>query len=52
MEQVPGKTGQKPGFSIKSKEVVPKTEILEQHQWFIIFDASTGAGRYQCFLYP
>jgi hypothetical protein len=24
------KTGQKPGFSIKSKEAVPKTEVLEQ----------------------
>jgi hypothetical protein len=26
------KTGQKPGFSIKSKEAVPKTEVLEQPQ--------------------
>jgi hypothetical protein len=24
------KTGQRPGFSLKSKETVPKTEILEQ----------------------
>jgi hypothetical protein len=29
-EQAPGKTGQKPGFSVKSKESVPKTEVLEQ----------------------
>jgi hypothetical protein len=29
-EQAPGKTGQKPGFSVKSKEAVPKTEVLEQ----------------------
>jgi hypothetical protein len=28
--QALGKTGQKPGFSPKSKEAVPKTEILEQ----------------------
>jgi hypothetical protein len=27
-----GKTGQKPGFSAKSKEAVPKTEVLEQPQ--------------------
>ncbi|MDR2759115.1 MAG: hypothetical protein LBB78_07030 [Spirochaetaceae bacterium] len=32
MEQAPGKTGQNPGFSIKSKEAVPKTEVLEQPQ--------------------
>jgi hypothetical protein len=25
-----GKTGQNPGFSIKFKEAVPKTEVLEQ----------------------
>jgi hypothetical protein len=30
MEQALGKTGQKPGFSIKSKEAVPKNEVLEQ----------------------
>jgi hypothetical protein len=30
MEQALGKTGQKPGFSIKSKKAVPKTEVLEQ----------------------
>jgi hypothetical protein len=30
LEQALGKTGQKPGFSIKSKEAVPKTEVLEQ----------------------
>jgi hypothetical protein len=29
-EQAPGKTGQKPGFSVNSRESVPKTEILEQ----------------------
>jgi hypothetical protein len=29
-EQAPGKTGQKPGFSVKSKEAVLKTEFLEQ----------------------
>jgi hypothetical protein len=29
-EQVPGKTGQKPGFSVKSGESAPKTEFLEQ----------------------
>jgi hypothetical protein len=28
--QAPGKTGQKPGFSVKSKEAVLKTEVLEQ----------------------
>jgi hypothetical protein len=33
MVQALGKTGQKPGFSIKSKEAVPKTEVLEQPQW-------------------
>jgi hypothetical protein len=31
-EQAPGKTGQNPGFSVKSKEAVPKTEVLEQPQ--------------------
>jgi hypothetical protein len=30
LEQALGKTEQKPGFSIKSKEAVPKTEVLEQ----------------------
>jgi hypothetical protein len=29
-EQAPGKPGQKPGFSVKSKEAVPITEALEQ----------------------
>jgi hypothetical protein len=29
-EQAPGKTGQNPGFSVKSREAVPKTEVLEQ----------------------
>jgi hypothetical protein len=29
-EQAPGKTGQRPGFSVNSKEAVPKTEFLEQ----------------------
>jgi hypothetical protein len=28
--QALGKTGQKPGFSPKSKEAVPKTAVLEQ----------------------
>jgi hypothetical protein len=28
--QALGKTGQKPGFSAKSKEAVPKAEVLEQ----------------------
>jgi hypothetical protein len=28
--QALGKTGQKPGFSAKSKEAVPKSDILEQ----------------------
>jgi hypothetical protein len=28
--QALGKTCQEPGFSIKSKEAVPKTEVLEQ----------------------
>jgi hypothetical protein len=32
MEQAPGKTGQNPVFSIKSKKAVPKTEVLEQPQ--------------------
>jgi hypothetical protein len=32
MGQALGKTGQKPVFSIKSKEAVPKTEVLEQPQ--------------------
>jgi hypothetical protein len=30
LEQALGKTGQKPGFSTKFKEAVPKTEVLEQ----------------------
>jgi hypothetical protein len=30
LEQALGKTGQKPGFSSKSKETVPKAEVLEQ----------------------
>jgi hypothetical protein len=30
--QALGKTGQKPGFSVKSKEAVPKPEVLEQPQ--------------------
>jgi hypothetical protein len=30
LKQALGKTDQKPGFSIKSKEAVPKTEVLEQ----------------------
>jgi hypothetical protein len=29
-EQALGKTGQEPGFSVKSKETVPKAEVLEQ----------------------
>jgi hypothetical protein len=32
-EQALGKTSQKPGFSTKSKEAVPKTEVLEQPQF-------------------
>ncbi|MDR2785264.1 MAG: hypothetical protein LBB83_05060 [Treponema sp.] len=32
LEQALGKPGQKPGFSSKSKEAVPKTEVLEQPQ--------------------
>jgi hypothetical protein len=28
--QALGKTGQKPGFSAKSKETVPKSDILKQ----------------------
>jgi hypothetical protein len=28
--QALGKTGQKPGFSTKSREAVPKSDILEQ----------------------
>jgi hypothetical protein len=32
LEQALGKTGQKPVFSSKSKEAVPKTEVLEQPQ--------------------
>jgi hypothetical protein len=38
--QALGKTGQEPGFSIKSKEAVPKTEVLEQPQ--IIDDSFTA----------
>jgi hypothetical protein len=30
LEQALEKTGQNPGFSIKSKEAVPKNEVLEQ----------------------
>jgi hypothetical protein len=30
LEQAFGKTGQKPSFSVKSKEAVPKSEVLEQ----------------------
>jgi hypothetical protein len=36
LEQALGKIGQKPGFSTKSKEAVPKTEVLEQPQDNII----------------
>jgi hypothetical protein len=32
LNQALGKTGQKPGFSTKSKVAVPKTEVLEQPQ--------------------
>jgi hypothetical protein len=30
LKQALGNTGQKPGISIKFKEAVPKTEVLEQ----------------------
>jgi hypothetical protein len=36
LEQALRKTGQRPGFSIKSKEAVPKTEVLEQPQYIRI----------------
>jgi hypothetical protein len=42
--QALGKTGQEPGFSIKSKEAVPKTEVLEQP---LIIQAS-GKGEPAC----
>jgi hypothetical protein len=32
LEQALGKAGQNPGFSLKSREAVPKTEVLEQPQ--------------------
>jgi hypothetical protein len=32
-----GKTGKKPGFSPKSKEAVPKTEVLEQPRLLNLF---------------
>jgi hypothetical protein len=32
LEQALGKTGQKPRFSLKSREAVPKTAVLEQPQ--------------------
>jgi hypothetical protein len=35
--QALGKTGQKPGFSVKSKEAVPKIEVLEQFKLLFIF---------------
>jgi hypothetical protein len=33
LNQAPGKTGRKPGFSAQSREAVPKTEVLEQLQY-------------------
>jgi hypothetical protein len=37
LEQVFRKTSQKPGFSLKSKEVVPKTEVLKRPYFFLFF---------------
>jgi hypothetical protein len=36
-EQALGKIGLKPAFSLKSKEAVPKTEVLEQPQLLIFW---------------
>jgi hypothetical protein len=37
------KTGQKPGFPLKSKEAVPKTEVLEQPQFTLdLFNNPVG----------
>ncbi|MDR1353790.1 MAG: hypothetical protein LBK05_10965, partial [Treponema sp.] len=43
--QALGKTGQKPGFSPKSKEAVPKTEVLEQPHLFTTFGNSQAPCR-------
>jgi hypothetical protein len=40
--QALGKTGQKPGFSTKFKEAVPKTEVLEQPRF------SEHKSKYRC----
>jgi hypothetical protein len=37
LDQALGKTGLKPGFPAKSKEAVPKTEVLEQPRVFMDF---------------
>jgi hypothetical protein len=48
-EQVPGKTGQRPDFSAKSKEAVPKTEVLEQPLLKKIFPKPDGFwGKLRC----
>jgi hypothetical protein len=38
MEQALGKTSQKPVFSTKFKEAVPKTEVLKQPHLFDFLD--------------
>jgi hypothetical protein len=44
-EQVPGKTGQRPDFSAKSKEAVPKTEVLEPPQLINLSQNPVGFGK-------
>jgi hypothetical protein len=44
LEQALGKTGQKSGFSPKSKEAVPKTEVLEQPQFYRNFQIGLYPG--------
>jgi hypothetical protein len=40
--QAPGKTDQNPGFSTKSREAVPKTEVLEQFLLNLVFSLYTA----------
>jgi hypothetical protein len=45
LKQPLGKSGQMPAFSLKSKEAIPKTEVLEQPQ--VPFISSLKAFRAQ-----
>jgi hypothetical protein len=42
LEQALGKIGLKPAFSTKFKEAVPKTEVLEQPQFYRSFCEGCG----------